>query len=325
MKAPLTALVATVSVGILSTLGVDGQAQVVTQTNYTTQNFNTNSGYVRGVGITATNQPLSLRWQGNDPYNSGTDRGLTDFVGIASGYTPFPGTGNSSLLQGGYDVFYPIIPGTNDVRIWDSFAPSSTIYQTPPTVSFFAEWSIIGSSPLNAPYTNSDTFSFDLRNAANTASLLSLQFTPGINIQSNSYTLQTLATGEPTGTLIDLGYGSLFQVQVDMTGTSYALSLARLNPTTRAVITNYNNLATGNLSSGYSALDFGTISLDWELASGNSELPGSNYIIANQFQVTTTGTPIPEAGTWAASLLLLGIGAGYYRRRRAQHLTVQGL
>lgn len=297
----------------------------VTETNFDTRFFNTNNpGYVRDVALTATNQPAGLRWDGNDPYNAITDRGMTDAIGVASGYTPFPGTGNSSLLQGGYQVFYPILPATNDVRIWRSFSPSTTPFDNP-TVSFFAEWSIIGSSPLNAPYTNSDTFSFDLRNTANTASLLSLQFTPGINIQSNSYTLQTFATGSPTDTVVDLGYGSLFQIQVDMTGSSYNLSLTRLDPSTRAVITNFNNLASGALSSGFSALDFGTISLDWELASGNSELPGSNYIIANQFQVTTSGTVIPEPGTWAASLLLLGIGVGYYHRRRAQRLTAQGL
>lgn len=291
-----------------------------TETNYSAANFNTNVGYVRGFGIISTNQPLSLRWQGNDPYDSINDTGETDLVARASGYTPSP-LANSSLLQGGLGVGDGILPGTTNVQIWKSFSPSTTPFLSP-TVSFFAEWSIIGSSALNAPYTNSDTFSFDLRNAANTQSLLSLQFTPGINIQSNSYTLQTIAAGSPTDTVVDLGYGSLFQIQVDMTASTYNLSLARLDPSTRAVITNINNLSTGNLSTGSFALDFATISLDWELASGNAALPGSNYLLANDFQVTTSGTVIPEPGTWAASLALLGIGALYMRRRRARQVDV---
>lgn len=288
----------------------------VTETNYNSQNFNTNFGYVRGSGIISPVQPALLRWQGNDSYSTNTQLGETDLVARASGYTPSP-LANSSLIQGGLSVADGVLPGTNDVRIWKSFSPSTSL--TAPTVSFFAEWSIIGSSPLNAPYTNSDTFSFDLRNAANTASLLTLQFTPGINILSNAYTLQTIATGSPTGTIIDLGYGSLFQMQVDLSDTSYNLSLARIDPTTRAVITNFSNLASGSLSSGFGALDFATISLDWELASSNNLLPGSNYMIANQFSVTTTGTVIPEPGTWAVSLLLLGIGSAAYYRRLNRH------
>jgi hypothetical protein len=64
------------------------------------------------------------------------------------------------------------------------------------------------------------------------------------------------------------------------------------------------------------AEDFATLSVDWELASTNNLLPGSNYLLANQFQVTTSGAVIPEPGTWAVSLLLLGIGGAYLRRRR---------
>lgn len=295
----------------------------VTETNYSAQNFNTNAGYIRGYGVISTFQPSGIRWQGNDLYNTNTDLGETDLIARASGYTPSP-LANSSLLQGGLGVSSGILPGTTNVQIWKSFNPSTTAFDIP-TVSFFAEWSIIGSSPLDAPYTNSDTFAFDLRNAANTTSLLTLQFTPGINIQSNSYTLQTFATGSATDTIVDLGYGSLFQIQVDLTGSAYNLSLTRIDPSTRAVITNFNNLASGSLSTGTTALDFATISVDWELASGDNLLPGSNYLLANQFQVTTSGTVIPEPGTWVASLLLLGIGAGYYHRRRSQRLTVQGL
>lgn len=310
---PLTAVLSVLLVA-------DGaRGQVVTETNFNTLNFNTNAGYVRGVGIISTSQPSGIRWQGNDTYNAISGLGETDLVARASGYTPAP-LANSSLLQGGLGVGDGILPGTNNVQIWKSFNASTTAFAAP-TVSLFAEWSIIGSTPLNAPYTNSDAFSFDLRNAANTTSLLNLKFTPGINILSNAYTLQTIAAGSPTDTVADLVYGGLFQIQVDMTGSAYSLSLARINPTTRAVITNFSNLASGSLSAGTTALDFATLSVGWELTSGDNLDPGSNYLLANQFQVTTSGNVIPEPGTWVASLVLLGIGAGYYRRRRSQRLA----
>ena len=298
------------------------QAQViVTETNYDARNFNTNAGYVRGFGITATNQSAGLRWNGNDPYNATTFLGETDLVARAPGYTPPPAlNGFSSLIQGGNGV-PDILPGTNSVNIWKTFTPSTTAFANP-TVSFFVEWSLIPSVE-GAPYNLADTFAFDLRNAANSTSLLRLQLTPGINIQSNSYTLQLFASGEPTLTPIDLGYQSLFQARVDMTGSTYNLSLARINSTNRSVITNYNNLVAGaSLAAGMTALDFGSIMVDWDLASGNPLEPGSNYHIANQFEVTTSGTVIPEPGTWAASLLLLTIGGAYIHRRNARRSAV---
>jgi hypothetical protein len=115
--------------------------------------------------------------------------------------------------------------------------------------------------------------------------------------------------------LVDLAYQALFQVQVDMTGSSYNMQLWQINSTNRAVITNLTLVTGGSLATGTTALDFATIGVDWELASGNAAEPGSNYLIANQFQVTTSGTVIPEPGTWAAALLL-SLSAAYVVRRR---------
>jgi hypothetical protein len=294
------------------------QAQPITQTNYDARNFNTNVGYVRGSGIISTFQPAGLRWEGNDDYNTNTFLGETDLVARVAGYTPPPATnGFSSLIQGGLGAVDGVLPGTNSVNVWKSFAPSTTIFNSAPTVSFFAEWSLIPSLE-SAPFNLADTFAFDLRNAANSASLLRLQLTPGINIQANSYTLQSIASGVGTNTLVDLAYQALFQVRVDMTGSTYNASLSQINSTNRAVITNLTLVTGASLSSGMTATDFATLMVDWDLASGNNFEPGSNYLIANQFQVTTSGTPIPEPGTWAVALLLLGIGGAYAVRRRTQ-------
>ena len=288
-------------------------AQAITETNYNARNFNTNVGYVRGSGIISTVQPAGLRWQGNDPYNTNTFTGETDLVARVAGYTPSP-LANSSLIQGGLGIGDSVFPGTDNVQIWKTFSPSTTAFAAP-TVSFFAEWSLIPSLE-GAPYNLNDTFSFDLRNAANSLSLLTLQLTPGINIQPNSYTLQSIASGVGTNTLVDLSYQSLFQIQVDMTGSSYNMQLSQINSTNRAVITNITLVTGGSLASGTTALDLATIGIDWDLASGNAYEPGSNYLIANQFQVTTSGTPIPEPGTWASAGLLL-LAAGYVVRRRS--------
>jgi hypothetical protein len=305
----------------LATSLVSVQAQAVTETNYDARNFNTNAGYVRGSGIISTVQPSGIRWQGNDPYNTNTFLGETDLVARVAGYTPTP-LANSSLIQGGLGVD-SVLPGTNNVQIWKTFSPSTTAFANP-TVSFFVEWSLIPSLE-GAPYNLSDTFSFDLRNSANSASLLSLQLTPGINIQANSYTLQSIASGVGTSTLVDLAYQALFQVQVDITGSSYNMQLWQINSTNRAVITNLTLVTGGSLATGTTALDFATIGVDWELASGNAAEPGSNYLIANQFQVTTSGTVIPEPGTWAAALLL-SLSAAYVVRRRksAERANVAG-
>lgn len=275
------------------------------QTNFTTQNFNTNEGYVRGSGIISTLQPSNIRWEGNDPYNTNTFFGETDLVARVPGLTPSP-LANSSLIQGGLGVGDGILPGTNNVQIWKSF----NTYSNYALVSLQTEWLI--SPSLEEGYLDLDTFAFDLRNPANSASLLKLQFTPGINLLPNSYTLQAIAAGSPTYTPIDLTYDSLFTMQVDITGSTYSLSLTELSRTDRSVITNYSNLVSGNLATGTSSDDFGTIAIDWSLTSGNNEEPGSNYIVVNNIQV------IPEPSTYAM-LALAGSGllAFALRRRRA--------
>jgi len=305
------------------------QAQVFqTVTNFSTGNFNTNNGWVRSISIIGqnTNSAIADRWTGNDPFNPITDEGETDTILRVIGYTPgVSAVGNSSLVQGGLYSAEDIFPGTNSVRLWRTFTPS--VLGASDSVTFFAEWSVIGS--LDGSFPQLDSFAFDLRTADNSSSILRLDLTSGINLLPNAYTLQAITdtgSGLATATLIDLGYQALFQVQVQMTGSTYDLNLAQINASTRAVITNYNLVSGGAISSGFSAAQFGLVSLDWELTSGDPQDPGSNYIIVNDFIVSSAVEVIPEAGTWAFGLMLVAI-LGYRHlanRREASGANASG-
>ena len=261
---------------------------------YSAQNFNTNDGYVRGVGIINPAQPASLRWEGNDPYNTNTLLGETDLVTRLAGYST-PPVADSSVLQGGTFVDEGFLPGTNNVKIWKTF----NAYSNNSSVSWLADWAIINS-------TNSvrDSFGFDLRGSNNTTSLLRLNFLPN---SSSNYTLQVIgASSQIWGTL---GYDAIFNAQVDITGSAYSLSFEQVDENRNPIIS-YTNALSGALSSG-SAASFDTIGVDWVLVSGDNLAPGSNYIVVNDLQV------VPEPST-VALLSLAGLAIGFlYRRRRA--------
>jgi len=198
-----------------------------------------------------------------------------------------------------------------------SFAPGGgNVSLTNETVSFIAEWNIIeafpGASLLD------DTFTFDLRNVANTASLLTVvmnnqNLSPGSPFQ---YTASTLGSANVVQFEGDYGGagGGVYRMQIDISGSSYTGSYSLLDGATRAVLGSFA-LNPGSLATG-SALDFGVIRLGWELASGDPNAPGDLAMVVNEFTVTTSGTVIPEPGTWAAGALLAMAAAYTVRRRR---------
>lgn len=274
---------------------------------WSTGNFNTNNGWVRGFSIIASDQPVGLRWDGNDAYNPSSDVGETDNIMRMIGYTPGgSGVGNSSWVQGGYFLADGIFPGTNNVKVWRPFTPVTGS----PTgdATFKTQWSLIGS--LDGSFPQLDTFAFDLRSADNSVSLLRLDLTPGIATIPNAYTLQSVIDAGPAVNRIDLGYQAVYELTVAITGSLYNLSVAQINPSDQSVITNFSLVSGASLTTGLGADDFGTVSMDWVLASGDPADPGSNYIIVNDVSV------VPEPSTYA----LFGFGAVAlifvaYRRR----------
>lgn len=247
-----------------------------------------------------TNDPVGKRWQGNDLTSSNV--GGTDYLARVTGYT-IPGTGNRSLVQGGLNAQLGYVPGTTNVRLWRPFSP--VVSNSSTTVSFFVEWSLIPSIKVDPlTYTNNDLFSFDLRSSGNAASLAKFSLTPGINLQSNSYTFQWIRNAGTeaaiTNTLYDLGYQAVFQLRVDMTGSTFDAQISQIIPSNRVVVTNFGIITNGAVSDNLSAQDFGATEIDWNLSSGNPNKPGANYIVVNDMSVSV----VPEPST--VSLLALG-------------------
>jgi hypothetical protein len=82
-----------------------------------------------------------------------------------------------------------------------------------------------------------------------------------------------------------------------------------------AFVTNTTLIRNGALGGvGSTALDYNTVSINWELANNDFNYPGDNFIIVNNLEVVTT--TVPEPGTWAVGALLLAAVADRIRRRR---------
>jgi len=294
------------SAAIAATSLVSLQAQT-TIVNYSTGGTNV-SGYTgffnTADGWNNSGDPL---WQGQQGWG-GTSTGA-DSVSQVAGITPSSPANNGSGTLG---VFVPALPlNTTAPYLERTFTPMSTAVFTNISLNFTAEWALLEFGPT--PW--DDTFTFDLRNAANTASLLTFQLNPagagaGFDYEFNS-------TGSSTISQFDTTYGALIRMQVDVTGSSYTGSYDLINGVTRAVISS-GSLTGGTLAGGAVASDIGAFQFGWKLASGDANDPGTLGTVVNEFTFTSTGDPIPEPGTWAVGALLLsGAAASIYRRRKA--------
>ncbi len=251
-------------------------------------------------------------WQGQKGW-TGTSSGA-DSVSVIAGTTP-SGANDASGTLG---VFLPALPlNTTSVTLDRGFTPMSTMFFTNIAVSFVAEWNIID---FSAPTPYNDKFTFDLRNTANTQSLLSFSMQgPAVN-PGFDYTLAS--TGTSTINQLDASYGALVRMQVDLVGTGYSGTLWTVNPTTRA-LTLIGSLNGGTLNNGLTASDFGSLQVGWDLASGDPNQPGTLGLVVNELTIQSTGDPIPEPGTWAmAAFLVSGAAATIYRRRKAAKETL---
>jgi hypothetical protein len=285
-KAPLLLAVFSLGLAAQSVL-----AQTPPITNYTTGNFTTGNGWSN------SGDPL---WQGQQGW-TGTGSGA-DSVSVVGGITPGTPTGSASGTLG---IFLPTLPlNTADVYLERAFTPAS-VSLTNATVSLVAEWSILTFGP-----NDNDTFTFDLRNTANTASLLQFQMNNVGTAPGFDYLVSTVGGG--TQSQFQTTYGALMRMVVDLTDTTYSGSYSLIDATTRTNIASFE-LKSGTLAGGLNAYDFGVLRVGWDLASGDASTPGDLGLVVNDLTVVS----VPEPSTLAL-LAVAGLGVGLFVRRRAR-------
>jgi hypothetical protein len=280
--------------------------------------FNSADGYVSGSTLTdmPNTAPAPDQFKTTDGYNgvSGTgDNSALDFVsGTTFGGGLGSGSGNNSVLFGG--AVWGTGPGTTNQAIYRNFSMLPGLPAGSP-VTFSIDYRYIS-------YTNStyDNWSFDLRNAAGTTSLLNIF----IDTQSQPDLVSVFANGVGIGSYTNyagagLTNGTLMNVTATLLSNTWTVGLAGMATVTdgsgdvTGFITNVATVKSGSLLSG-TAADFESVYLSWLLTGGNINNYGENYLVINQMSVVSE---VPEPGTWAAgALLACGLAYGIYRRRK---------
>jgi hypothetical protein len=113
-------------------------------------------------------------------------------------------------------------------------------------------------------------------------------------------------------------------MRIDLVGTSWTGSMSSVNPVTRA-LTSVGPFTAGTLNGALTASDFGTLQVDWTMASGDTNAPGTLGLVVNELTIRSVGDPVPEPSTGALAavgLLMCGAAATiFYRRRKAAKET----
>ena len=300
---------------ILLLLGcVSANAQIATVVNYSTGGTNVPgyTGFFNSAdGWSNSGDPA---WEGQKGW-TGSGSGASS-VSQVGGITPSSPANNGSGTLG---VFLPTLPlNTTNIYLSRSFTAAPDLSLTNSTVSFIAEWSILSFGP-----NQNDTFKIDLRDVTGTTSLLSFNINNQGVTDPLSYNFLVSSTGASTTNQFEGTYGGLYRMQIDLSPVGgYSGSYSLVNPTTRTNIASFS-LNPGSLAGGYTSADFGALRLSWELDSGDPNAPGDLGFVVNEFTVSSTGTVIPEPGTWAAGACLAVAAILIARRRRLAAATDQ--
>ena len=299
-------------------------------TNVDTGNWNTNAGWSTAISIDGqnTNAPNSQQWVETDAYDNVSGLGGTAFLNQVAGYTPTNAPGNTSLLQGGWDLGNSILPGATNPTVYRSFVPTSLPTGQRDNVWTFAQFSI---APPISNTNNQDAFGFEIWNGAPGGGGTSLgkfmfgrqyAFDPSnTNALGFAWTLDGAVQNTNNAALTgewEIFYSANYRFNLAVqSNNQITLSLDTLAAASNnyAFVTNTTLIRNGALGGvGSTALDYNTVSINWELANTNFNNPGDNFIIVNNLEVVTT--TVPEPGTWAVGALLLAAVADRIRRRR---------
>ena len=255
-----------------------------------------------------TNDPVELRWFGNDPYSEATDVSYLTFIKYYTDSTTNPTLRNphrSLVLGGGANLglSLPIVPGRTNPMLFRNFVPRETrpgdVTRMAIDFAVIDSWTNSGFWPDSWP--DRDTFAFELKDGAEGTSLAKFSFRPEVLVQ-NGTTNRMLGfywarNGEeqvPGASGLTapwaLGYHALYRFEVMLSGRSMDVFLSSLGGPGPGgqVVSTTKLIAQGLLSSTNTAGNFRTVVLAWELSNTNSPpVPGYNYMAVQDVSVTS--------------------------------------
>lgn len=235
-----------------------------------------------------------------------TGAGDADSVSNIAGYSR--DGGNSGTLG----VF---APSGNVNNVNRAFTPMDTGTFQNISTTFITEWSLIDFA-LGGP---DDTFVFDLRDGGTSLLSFTMQAPGGVF----DYTLSSVDAGGTTAQW-QLNYDTVYRMQIDLaddgswTGELFGVT----DPSDPVpIIASLGFFTPGTLAAGGVSTDFNNIQIDWILADDFNN-PGPLGMVVNEVTIISSGELIPEPGTWAVGALLVGgVAASIYRRRKAADKT----
>lgn len=287
------------------------------QTNWSTEYFSSDAGYTRNSS--PTDQPSNgPTWQTTDPYEGETNFimfGDSGNIGFVAGYTAGGGSSltnlNNSMWFGGYAPSQFLPNTTNPTYYYEftNFAPEGTLFK-----SRFA----IVNPGGNVYTTNNDTFYFDLRSSNNAGSIVKIAFNPWAPIINSNTPLgidwYRNGTNQDPDNGTSIAYNSIYELGINLrSGNVFDAYIVGINGASNTLVPGtYTNLYINEpLSDGFSVGDFASVSIGWDLTSGDNTQPAGNYILVNDVSV------VPEPSTLGMLALgACGLGALYLRRRR---------
>jgi len=317
---------------LLLVSGFANAALAQLSTNLSTGYFNTNSGYEVGYELDGQPNYPNGGWQSNDGYNPGPPpTGARSVVQFFNFYTlGTPQQGNNSVLFGGYANTVRT-PGITNPSLYYNFTPTTT--STSDVVNFTVDFALYKPTPEFSA--SRDTFGFTLWDSFGANKLLEFQFDPRASWLTNdaSYGFSWLRDGVSqtnnsalTSPTWDFAASTIFRLNVEVSGSSFDAEVNTLEIQTNSIgaVTNYLNhpvfqlVEDGELGAGLTVEDFGAISLDWLLESGDPSDPGDRYMVVNQVAITTV--PEPSIFLLLAVAVLFGLVAKFSWRRRTNAL-----